>query len=611
MVILSDSASLENIAPHYSEEDHRSFLLEAAKFVDEVSQIQSKGVQIHFCVNKGQTSTQVIPISIDILTRTDSTSDNQWVQKAYPYYGPNKINDASNLSNQENLEKINLQKLLSESKENECQNILNEILVESMKIAISTSDNSCGMFSAAKTVGNTKAVSVQSAIPDIIGKLSPQLIEIKASPITKMSSDAAVTTDLQLVNQMLTRISTVINTVAFLSSFTVVGATGRSGWVMEFTRNVESFKQRGEEFERIEIRRIPHSEVLKIFLSNHERSIIQKNWFFTCDAPHIINTISRLSYPFLCSVRLLDCSESRVYYVALPRVHEDFTADGKSKNIVGPSANENDFAIKVVHNDAQFTVEVEALTAISCQYNAMWNNNDVDKMHYAIGSCSYGGNALQSLQKCGLHEKSENAEILDSTDIFIDLQMESNSILQNDIVNLTNQYQDLVNNTSTKFQQFDLRPWVKYTHPCDWRNTLLLRDNLMPEILEGGTIVMRIGSALTTSEVNSSVWLSGVCKCLFAGWKASWSQGDVRLRNMMKFGRDSYQLIDYNHAIKLTYLDENEAVRYGFRMFSQGSLYDSLGPRLANQNLGEWMKWYATDDYEMCMTALRKSCKGI
>lgn len=571
-------------------------------FNNEVTQIQSMGVIVEFCVDTALKSTKVNVDSIQTLMTSDSTSDSLWVKKAYPYYDPEKKNSANNISNQENLEKIDFQTLLCQN-ENVCQTKLNEVLVENMKVVIDTSVKSCGMFSAAKSVGSVDAVSVPSAIPDITDKLSPQLIEIKGSPPTM--SEGLVTTDVELVCQMLTRISTIINTAGFLRSFTVIGATGRSAWVMEFIRNVENFKQRGYEFERIEIRRIPHSEVLKIFLSNHERSKIEKYWFFTCDAPHIINTISRLSYPFWCSVRLLDCSESRVYYVALPRVYDDLQPNNKTRKVVGPTAKKKDFAIKIVHDNAQFAVEVEALAAISCQYNAMPNNIDNSQRHYAIGSCSIGGDAVKSLEKLGLHEKSENSDTLNSSDILIDFEQAPGLQIQLAVANLTQQYLDLVNNPSTQFQQFDLHPWVQSSHPCDWRDTRVLRDSLISKELEGGAIVMRIGSVLTKDELNASVWFDGVCKCLRAGWQVGWSQGDVRTRNILKFGDDSYQLIDYNHAVQLTESDGNEAVRYGYRMFSEGSLYNSLGPSLANRELKQEVKWYATDDYEMCMTALR------
>eukprot|EP00597_Dinobryon_sp_UTEXLB2267_P017961 CAMPEP_0201103780 /NCGR_PEP_ID=MMETSP0812-20130820/32466_1 /ASSEMBLY_ACC=CAM_ASM_000668 /TAXON_ID=98059 /ORGANISM="Dinobryon sp., Strain UTEXLB2267" /LENGTH=55 /DNA_ID=CAMNT_0047362395 /DNA_START=98 /DNA_END=262 /DNA_ORIENTATION=- len=44
-----------------------------------------------------------------------------------------------------------------------------------------------------------------------------------------------------------------------------------------------------------------------------------------------------------------------------------------------------------------------------------------------------------------------------------------------------------------------------------------------------------------------------------------------------------YQLIDYNHAVQLTKQDyQNKSMMHGMRSFCSGSLYEALGPRLAN-----------------------------
>jgi hypothetical protein len=252
------------------------------------------------------------------------------------------------------LERVDLQQLLCIKPESVCQDVLDKVLVEEMKVAVKTSESSCRYFTAARSVGDTVAVSVLSAKPDLTDKLCPQLIEIKQSKNPCVSS-SLMTSDTELLVQMMVRVSTIVYTNGLLNNFTVLGATDRSAWVVQFIRDIYSFnKKDGDIFEKIEIRRINHCDLLKIYMSNYSFSISHKNWFFTRDATQLINTISRISYPFLCSVRLIDSSECRVYSVALPRIYNEILANGSTRRVVGPAASQLDFVIKVITDELKY-----------------------------------------------------------------------------------------------------------------------------------------------------------------------------------------------------------------------------------------------------------------
>jgi hypothetical protein len=91
---------------------------------------------------------------------------------------------------------------------------------------------------------------------------------------------------------------------------------------------------------------------------------------------------------------------------------------------------------------------------------------------------------------------------------------------------------------------------------------------------------------------------------LLAGNTVNWSQGDIGLRNTLLFGR-RIQLIDYNHAVKLIGKADGTAP-CGKRFFVEGSLYSSLGPRLANVDLQTTVEWTSADDYEMAMKSMEE-----
>jgi hypothetical protein len=215
---------------------------------------------------------------------------------------------------------------------------------------------------------------------DLTGLDSPQVFEIKPSPnkVKKSATNVAVrpvNIDIDLLLQVLERMSVEIYCIALLSTFTVLAATGRFAWVAVFERKLEFFNS--PDFEVIT------SDLLKVFFSNVERSAQEPGWHLTKDAPHLFNTIGRLSYPCLCSTRLYEKSESNVYAVSLPR-----TYGNKHRLYVGPATSHVDLMIKVVHSELSFKTESTALAEVAPAYNRLEPQDQEDR-HYALGVCSY------------------------------------------------------------------------------------------------------------------------------------------------------------------------------------------------------------------------------
>jgi hypothetical protein len=257
-----------------------------------------------------------------------------------------------------------------------------------------------------------------------------------------------------------------------------------------------------------------------------------------------------------------------------------------------------DIVIKVVNDNEHFRVETSALASVSDAYNAMPPASTND-LHYAIGSCS--GSAVEGMNG-DFHALNMSGDNDNLRSGYVKKPVATTKL---DMANLANDFRALISSRETPFIHIHERPSVVFTHECSWRDSTHLQKCLLSQALAGGTIVMRVGTPLKeTADVAS--WFNGVCKCIRAGLVAGWSQGDVRLRNILKFDQQ-FQLIDYNHAIQLTEQDEEtKAITYGMRTFSRGSLYDSLGPRLANCEFGQEVKWCTGDDYEMILTAVQE-----
>jgi hypothetical protein len=104
----------------------------------------------------------------------------------------------------------------------------------------------------------------------------------------------------------------------------------------------------------------------------------------------------------------------------------------------------------------------------------------------------------------------------------------------------------------------------------------------------GGCVIMRVGQAVHGGITWAMVL--GIGQSLSACFRADVFHCDIRKSNVMKFGEDDFQLIDFDHAVSR---DNNE-----FELHAGGQL-DSLGPRLCGEEAGTHVSWNATDDWGM------------
>ena len=628
---------------------HPSTASNAAKFRDELKRLRQAGVKVqHYSADDTVSDTN----SVYDLFGCEPISAKK-LEVLYPYYNGAKYGSKV----------IGWQKLLSSgAKEDVCQAEINAVLVN---VAADTSASSCGMFKPAREMCLNDDTVVEAAVYtptakiDSTGVDSPQAFEIKTSPQTRKAAagDAgvqgaagpscagpAVDSDIDLLEQVLVRMSVEIYCNALISNFTVLAATGRYAWVVIFERKLEFFNAPEEDgvFETVIIRRILHNDLLKIFFSNVERAAQEPGWYLTTDAAHLVNTIGRLSNPGLCSTRLFDKSESNVYSVCLPRTYK-----AKNRRIIGPATSHVDLMIKVVHSQRSFDIESSALVEIATAYNNMEPRRTEDR-HYALGTCSLctvahmtvaeeavlvsamGG--AQIANDCDGDEVNDEAHQGNTgqqgaptaptvtVELAPDLPAEGPVAapatpfeLRLSISALTSTFWTEFDSIDASFADFSQRPLHRFPHPCVWRDIGKLERMLLSEPLTGGTVVMRVGVPLSkvVQKVRVSEWREGVCKCLLAGNMVKWSQGDTRLRNTLLFGHH-IQLIDYNHAVNLNAVAADGNTPCGQRRFVEGSLFRSLGSRLASvvMTLETNVDWISADDYEMAMRSMEELARS-
>jgi hypothetical protein len=211
--------------------------------------------------------------------------------------------------------------------------------------------------------------------------------------------------------------------------------------------------------------------------------------------------------------------------------------------------------IKVVRSELSFKTESSALAEVAPAYNRIEPQDQEDR-HYALGICSYSTKE---------EEREEEEAVLLSAMRNVKIAV---SDLHLSISALTDRFWTKFESVdNTPFEDIRELPLIPFSHPCAWRDMEQLKKVLLSQPLEGGTVVMRVGVPLekASQKVCLSDWREGVCKCLLAGKKVNWSQGDIRLRNTLFFGR-RIQLIDYNHAMKLT-TKADETTPCGKRFF--------------------------------------------
>lgn len=215
---------------------HPSTTSHSIKFRDELARLQQAHVKVQHGSGNGFSDT----CSVDQLFNCATTSEEN-LNVLYPYYVAEKYDKYN----------IDLPTLLSSGDvEDACQAKIKELLVDGLKVAADTSTSSCGMFMPAREMCVTDesgvvepALYTPTAKHDLTGIHSSQAVEVKTSPQAKTCATKYVSSDVELLKQVLERMSVEIYCNALLSNFTVLGATGRFAWVFVFERKLEFFNE--------------------------------------------------------------------------------------------------------------------------------------------------------------------------------------------------------------------------------------------------------------------------------------------------------------------------------------------------------------------------------
>ena len=471
--------------------------------------------------------------------------------------------------------------------ENVCQESLSSSLSAE---GVDTSVTSCSLMSLPRRIGGTEAVYATGLRMDFTGMSEPQGIDVKPStPLQDRPDEASdgykqlpiTEVDFALINQMIERVTAVTYPYGFLSEYHMVGATGRAGWHVWFQRNIDNFLSGGC-YEVVQIRRIAHSTVLSIFGSNRQKTLQDKNWFFTSDAPHLINCLSRIVDPYACYVRLVERSMCRVYAISLPKQYMDTDANNRKISKYGPAASKYDLMLKIVDDNIQFAVESTALASVAPHYNQIMPLEESD-LHYAIGFCTLNDDDVAEIVRAQLQGLALPSRDTRSGLAGLPAPPAPDGAAQ---VRQAAAFLRTISARDCGFVALNNQPLIDFPHVCSWRSSTVLFQTLLSSSTAGGVIVMRVGEQVDKPDID--LWLRGVSKCIRASHAVGWHQADVRERNVLKFNKN-YQLIDYNLAIP----------RGGVTRFSPGSLYDGLGPRLHGSQFDVDIEWLDCDDWMM------------
>lgn len=496
-----------------------------------------------------------------------------------------------------------MKSLLNHSSEAPCQQELNRFVME--LDAVNSSGKSVGHFLHSKTLDDVECVYTLTAKADLVGKRTPGTIEIKAQVVSE-NCDGLVVQCYAVLVQLLWRIHTVRNTTAYIGTCVGFACSPRSAWFVEFRRDESSFHDKLN-FEQIIVHRVAHAHVLPLWLAYAQKSHLNPGWYLTPTAPHLLNTLSRITDPYACCIKLHAHSTWYVYRVSLPNVFKDTDPSGRKNNVLGAAGNTPDFMIKVILTTSEYENEAAALLDVSSEYN-----RSEPHLHYALGVCALHSipaseqmNALdlQVGQLTLVEVLAQRVAPPATPDRSLD------EPLQYDQKVAVEHAQIFARSIGAKkdFHFLDLhnKPRVPLTQQsCIWRGVTdaYLQSVIADKGSEGGCILMRVGQPVAPlpKQVEQRrqvqlAWLKGVSRSLSATHRAKWRHCDVRPANVLIFG-NTYMLVDYSLAVR-----EGTMVK-----LLAGARHDHLGYGLCHLSLGAEHEWTAADDVDMAAATVLK-----
>jgi len=406
------------------------------------------------------------------------------------------------------------------------------------------------------------SVSHLSGKPDGTSLAAPMDLEIKSDG----KSGQLVEGDWLVLDQAVERVVTRLNMAGFLSWALAFAVTGRSAWCVLGERRFESC----QEIRQVNLCRVQHNSVSALWGAVTRRAAREPNFFLTEDGPFLLRSLYSADLePWACRIKWLASSMSNVYGITLP---QQFSLGAKSCLGVNCLPDAVTFVVKVVrgaHADL-FAPEVIALQKMADSFPKF--------TFYALGYFP------------------QNPEVKKPGPPFLLVLFYHASCI----------CPAVVRPPSTIFFGHSGVHWFGQAppRPSQFSASATITPfaawwNVLCENEEGGVIFMRRGHPC------SSVDLPGICEGVCRSLRLAHSVGimhcDLRLSNVLQFGTDDFQLVDFGLSCTNTG-DENS-----YEVMMGGSQAVGVGPRLRqlmDTRKSGLVQWTFADDYEMLLRML-------
>jgi hypothetical protein len=510
-----------------------------------------------------------------------------------------------------------LRTLLSrgEGTEKQAQQVISSPDCLKLLSAVNTSAATNSLYSLPRRVGQSDNVYPATARIDLLSQKCPMGMEVKATSVTSTAGGSLVVVDIEGLTQGLRRLWVMRSTNACINTFIMFVVTGRSAWLLLFTRTVESY--RNGNFETITLTRIKHEDVWRTWLGYTKMTEDNAAWFLTCDAVHIMSTLNCIVSPSLCGTQLLQASNHRVYAVSLPKIFRHRDAGGRWKKIVGITSVDPDFCLKVIPKRETFNNEAKAALEVCVSYHARFSSS----LFYVIGThelptliaadqLQLGSISIEDSNRDDIvedrEEEDENepdaegvqqAPSDDSSTRDLELAMAPEKPIAA-FLSAAKDASKFVERVKTERTPLRLKHLVcKNISGCAWNNDC-------PDAYgTGGTIVMRVGIPDTIAIKNMTEVLAGIYECLEAIHEAGWLHCDIRASNILRFG-DRFQLVDLDCA---QFVGLNSPTRTAELKLRGGGQYNSRPPRLSSHKIGDTIMWSRSFDCEMAALCVARA----
>jgi hypothetical protein len=499
-----------------------------------------------------------------------------------------------------------LRDLLSKGngKEREAQDVVSGHL--KLIEAVDNSLTSCGMFSFPRRVGRQDNLYPSTAKTDVLCATTPMAMELKS---TTAGGDLG-RQDFDGLTQGLERLVGIRGTNATLRIFIVFVVTGRSAWELTFSRNIGSFnRDTSSPFEEINCERLRHEDVWSRWFTHLYHTERNPIWFLTADGPRLLMFLNSVTAPYLCGSRLIGASGHRVYGISVPQAVQYQEVNGRKKKIVGISAKQYDFCVKVIPDAIEYKEESEAAVSICKEYIKLY-----ECPFHIIGTYEIPESKDADLTEPGSHvegEKEPSEEALEAvleditlTDIVRaeeplhqstpdsrTLELELLPTAERAVLQLVKKAADFVLSLNAGGPVT-----VKYKKAtpdiCTWRQ---FPDSCAPE---GGLLIMRVGTQVDINKSNAESVLEGLHRSLVAMHNCRYLHCDIREPNIMLFP-DGFQLIDFGVAQKIP--ANSDCVIFALQ---HGGQFKCRMQSLRSCQIGQRIAWKVEDDCYMASSCV-------